>query len=75
MTALPGIALETWCEQGRSFTFAGHAIRYWTAGDRAAEPLLLIHGFPTASWDWQRLWQPLAARYRVIACDMLGLAE
>lgn len=70
MTALPGIALADWRAQGRGFSFNGQAIRYWTAGQ--GEPLLLIHGFPTASWDWHRLWQPLAQKYRVIACDMLG---
>lgn len=37
--------------------------------------MLLIHGFPTASWDWHYLWQPLAQRYRVIACDMLGFGD
>lgn len=75
MTALPGIALQDWRGQGQSFTFKGHAIRYWTAGAADAEPLLLIHGFPTASWDWHYLWQPLAQKYRVIACDMLGFGD
>ncbi|MDH4583223.1 alpha/beta hydrolase [Pseudomonas sp. BN415] len=50
--------------------FRGQRIRYWTAGE--GEPLLLIHGFPTASWDWHYLWEPLARRFRVIACDLLG---
>lgn len=72
MTALPGIALDEWRAQGQGFSFKGHAIRYWVAGAPDAEPLLLIHGFPTASWDWHYLWQALAQRYRVIACDMLG---
>ena len=36
------------------------------------ETILLIHGFPTASWDWHRLWLPLSERFRLIACDMLG---
>ncbi len=70
--SLPGITLEAWQAQGQEMRFGAHAIRYWVAGDPAAEPLLLIHGFPTASWDWHYLWQPLAQRYRVIACDMLG---
>ncbi|MBD9484928.1 alpha/beta hydrolase [Pseudomonas sp. PDM14] len=70
--ALPGIALADWRAQGQGFSFGGHAIRYWTAGPADGEPLLLIHGFPTASWDWHYLWQPLAERYRLIACDMLG---
>ncbi|MED5612062.1 MULTISPECIES: alpha/beta fold hydrolase [Pseudomonas] len=67
------IPLRDWRAQGRSFDFHGHAIRYWEAG--AGEPLLLIHGFPSASWDWNKLWQPLAGRYRVIACDMLGFGD
>ncbi|HEY1026852.1 MAG TPA: alpha/beta hydrolase [Pseudomonas sp.] len=72
MSELPGIALDRWHGQSRSLDFRGHAIRYWVAGANDAEPLLLIHGFPSASWDWHRLWAPLAERYRVIACDMLG---
>ena len=72
VSTLPGIALDAWQAQSHEMRFGPHAIRYWVAGDPAAEPLLLIHGFPTASWDWHYLWQPLAQRYRVIACDMLG---
>ncbi|MCP1602449.1 alpha/beta fold hydrolase [Pseudomonas citronellolis] len=67
------IPLRDWRAQGRTFDFNGHAIRYWEAGE--GEPLLLIHGFPSASWDWNKLWQPLAERYRVIACDMLGFGD
>ena len=72
MNGLPGIALDDWSAQSQAFHFRGHTIRYWTAGDTQAQPLLLIHGFPSASWDWHRLWAPLAERYRLIACDMLG---
>ncbi|MPS96512.1 MULTISPECIES: alpha/beta hydrolase [Pseudomonadota] len=72
MSELPGIALDEWRAQSQALHFHGHTIRYWTAGDTQAQPLLLIHGFPSASWDWHRLWAPLAGRYRLIACDMLG---
>ncbi|WP_372866544.1 alpha/beta fold hydrolase [Pseudomonas sp.] len=75
MTGLAGIALADWRGQGRDFTFRGHAMRYWTAGAATAEPLLLIHGFPTASWDWHYLWTPLSQHYRLIACDMLGFGD
>lgn len=70
MDRLAGIALADWRAQAREFEFRGHQLRYWEAGQ--GEPLLLIHGFPSGSWDWHYLWQPLAERYRVIACDMLG---
>jgi len=73
MTALPGIALADWRSAGQTFSFNGHGIRYWTAGQ--GKPLLLIHGFPTASWDWHYLWAALAERYQVIACDMLGFGD
>ncbi|MFV3384732.1 alpha/beta fold hydrolase [Pseudomonas sp. NY15364] len=72
MSGLPDIALDDWRAQSQAFHFRGHTIRYWTAGDTQAQPLLLIHGFPSASWDWHRLWAPLAERYWLIACDMLG---
>ncbi|QJD60434.1 alpha/beta hydrolase [Pseudomonas sp. gcc21] len=68
--SVEGIDLSSWVEQSEVFEFQGHALRYWEAGE--GEPLLLIHGFPSGSWDWQHLWRPLAQRYRVIACDMLG---
>jgi pimeloyl-ACP methyl ester carboxylesterase len=70
---LAEIPLCVWRKRGQSFVFRGQTIRYWIAGQ--GEPLLLIHGFPTASWDWHYLWQPLAQRYRVIACDMLGFGD
>ena len=70
MSGSDGITLDRWRASAREFAFGNKRIRYWTAGE--GEPLLLIHGFPTASWDWHKVWHPLAARYRLIACDMLG---
>lgn len=67
------IPLSVWRKHGKDFEFRGQRIRYWVAGH--GEPLLLIHGFPTASWDWHYLWQPLARRYQLIACDMLGFGD
>ncbi|WP_409312767.1 alpha/beta fold hydrolase [Pseudomonas putida] len=67
------IPLCVWRTRSQSFMFRGQSIRYWTAGQ--GEPLLLLHGFPTASWDWHYLWGPLSQRFRVIACDMLGFGD
>jgi len=63
---------EQWRAAGQHFQWMGHSIFYRAQGngDRA---LLLIHGFPTASWDFDRLWPALCKRYdHVIALDMLG---
>lgn len=62
--------LEEWRAAGRTFRFRGHDIFLRTAGSGPA--LLLIHGFPTASWDWCKIWSGLAAHYTLIAPDMLG---
>ncbi len=62
--------LRDWREAKQSFAWQGHEIAYWEGG--AGEPLMLIHGFPTASFDWHHVWDALTARFHVFACDMLG---
>jgi len=41
-------------------------------GEAERETILLIHGFPTASWDWHKIWPALRRQYRLVAMDMLG---
>ena len=43
---------------------------YRSKGD--GEPILLLHGFPTSSYDWRRLLQPLSQYGKVIAPDLYG---
>ena len=31
-----------------------------------------MHGYPTASWDWYRIWDELSQSRTLIACDMPG---
>jgi pimeloyl-ACP methyl ester carboxylesterase len=64
--------LEDWIRGGGARELAGHRIFVRTAAVSGLPPLLLIHGYPTASYDWHRVWTPLAARYSLYACDMLG---
>eukprot|EP01095_Lingulamoeba_sp_RSL-Kostka_P016285 TRINITY_DN791_c2_g1_i2.p1 TRINITY_DN791_c2_g1~~TRINITY_DN791_c2_g1_i2.p1 ORF type:complete len:371 (-),score=76.34 TRINITY_DN791_c2_g1_i2:151-1263(-) len=35
-------------------------------------PLFCIHGFPTSSFDWDKIWNEVSKKYRMIAIDMLG---
>jgi pimeloyl-ACP methyl ester carboxylesterase len=37
--------------------------------------LLLIHGFPTSSFDWARVWPTLALAFECHAIDMLGFGQ
>ncbi len=41
-------------------------------GPTVAPPLLLLHGFPTSSFDFHRVVDGLAARRRVLLFDFLG---
>ena len=65
-------SLQEWQAHGQYFDFAGHNIFYKTAGGRDKPVVLLIHGFPTASWDWRHQWLLLSQDYFVITADMLG---
>jgi pimeloyl-ACP methyl ester carboxylesterase len=41
--------------------------------DRLSAPaLLLVHGLPSASWDFDLIWPELVKKYRVSTLDMLG---
>ena len=59
-----------WLSKASYFDFDGHQIAYWTGG--SGKPLLLVHGYPTAAWDWKPVWDKLAESHSLIACDMLG---
>ncbi|MBZ0232301.1 MAG: alpha/beta hydrolase [Deltaproteobacteria bacterium] len=63
-------AFEAWHAGGATFRHRGHDIFY--RADGSGPPLLAIHGFPSASWDWWPMWPALTARFRVVACDMIG---
>jgi pimeloyl-ACP methyl ester carboxylesterase len=64
------MTLEQWKESGRSFNHRGHNIFYRDDGN--GDVLLCLHGFPTASWDWGKIWEPLKQRFRLVAADMIG---
>jgi pimeloyl-ACP methyl ester carboxylesterase len=64
------ITPDQWRAAGGFFDWRGHRIYYRVDG--AGDPLLLVHGFPTASWDYHAMWAPLVQRYRVLTLDMIG---
>jgi pimeloyl-ACP methyl ester carboxylesterase len=66
-------AIDQWLRNSNSFLFQGHTIFTKQAGSGHA--LLLIHGFPTSSLDWDLLWPELATQYQLHALDMLGFGQ
>ncbi len=60
-----------WKNSGQFLTYKNqHQIFYQETGK--GETLLLLHGFPTASWDWNKIWDSLAEQYHLVAPDFIG---
>ncbi len=64
--------LSQWQQKGQSFDFNGHDIFYRVDGKIDGPVLLLIHGFPTSSWDYAKIWAALCEHFKVLTLDMLG---
>ncbi|KAI4874941.1 hypothetical protein NFI96_029370 [Prochilodus magdalenae] len=68
-------ALHTWRTSGRFFSFRGNNIFYRDSFGAvgSSDVVVLLHGFPTSSYDWHKIWEHLSQRFnRVIALDFLG---
>ncbi|WP_444904673.1 alpha/beta fold hydrolase [Microbulbifer sp. CnH-101-E] len=65
---------QQWLSNGKIFDYQNHQLFYVDSNPscRHKPVLLLIHGFPTSSYDWQKVWTQLTEHYRCIAMDMLG---
>lgn len=60
-------------EHSRFIDVNGLRVHYQEAGDPAAPPLFLIHGFLSSTFVWSRVFLELAAAgFRVIAPDLIG---
>ncbi len=64
------ISARDWYANPAFLEHGRRRIFYTEAGE--GEPVVFLHGFPTSSWDWFKIWPALTARYRCIAFDFLG---
>lgn len=64
--------VSAWRESGIMIGVRGHQIFVRDGGRADQSTLLLVHGFPTSSWDWQAIWPELENDHRLICFDMLG---
>lgn len=65
--------LSDWKNKGKYWDYKKHQIFYIQEGQgNDKEHLLLIHGFPTSSWDWGKVWHSLVEKFAVTAPDMIG---
>lgn len=70
LDATADMTLPRWQQGGKWFCYGEHAIFSRIGG--AGDAVLLLHGFPTASWDWSRIWAALCRQHQVLVADMLG---
>jgi pimeloyl-ACP methyl ester carboxylesterase len=59
----------------RTIRVDGTEVFYREGGDRTANALLLLHGFPSSSAQYQSLMERLEDRYHVIAPDYPGFGQ
>jgi pimeloyl-ACP methyl ester carboxylesterase len=75
------MSMEQWQQSGDFLIYRKFGIDYRIFYKDSAQnslqemskpTLLLIHGFPTASIDWQHVWPELSAHFRLVTLDMMG---
>jgi pimeloyl-ACP methyl ester carboxylesterase len=67
--------VRAWESRGTRLTVDGRSV--WVLDvpalhDGGDDPLLMLHGFPSCSFDWRHVLDALRAHRRVIAVDFLG---
>ncbi|MDB4987689.1 MAG: hypothetical protein JWN04_2867 [Myxococcaceae bacterium] len=69
-------AVSAWLERGRHHGVCGRRVFVIDSGPQSGQagraPLLLLHGFPTSSYDWHMVLPALADKRRVVLFDMPG---
>lgn len=62
---------EQW-QNGGQFVELSDLRVFFRTTDSSKPALLLLHGYPTSSWDWEPVWDELERRFRLIALDFAG---
>ena len=71
MIQAPSISLDDWHQDGHAVPFQTHQVWWRCLGNPGAPPLILIHGFPTCSWDWAWTGPKLSERFFLVMPDLL----
>ncbi|MEX2459501.1 MAG: alpha/beta hydrolase [Actinomycetota bacterium] len=72
MQSAAAAAIRTWETGGRVAEIGGRRIFVLEAGDPSAAAIVLLHGFPSSSFDWRSVVPGLAEGARVVAFDFPG---
>ncbi len=63
--------INDWKQAGDFFDFEDLPV-FYRRSEAGDEVLLCLHGFPTSSYDYHKIWLRLADRFAVLAFDMIG---
>ena len=63
--------LSDWRRSGKYFDYRNNKI-FYRFEDNSKETLLCLHGFPSSSFDYHKIWDKLSERFSVTAFDMIG---
>jgi pimeloyl-ACP methyl ester carboxylesterase len=71
------MSLDDWQQKGEYFDYQGNRIFYRFDENiknvkNSKEVLLCLHGFPSSSYDYHKIWDKLGQRFSVLALDMIG---
>jgi pimeloyl-ACP methyl ester carboxylesterase len=62
--------LRAWRDRGEHIDAFGHEV--FVVDEGTGDPLLVLHGYPSSSYDFVDVWPKWTARHRVVAHDHLG---
>ena len=63
--------LEEWKGGGNYFDYHGFPI-FYRRSESDKETLICLHGFPSASFDYHKIWNGLGKEFSLLAFDMIG---
>lgn len=66
------LTTNEWRGRGAIQDIGGFRLFTIDEGEAEQDTILLIHGFPTSSWDWWKIWDALREKHRLVALDLLG---
>lgn len=63
--------ISSWREAGRHITIEGHSVFVIEAGN-AKDTIVILHGYPTSSYDYKSVLPLLSKDFRVVIHDHIG---
>lgn len=64
--------VQSWFERGSMRAINGNNIFVIDEGHEKRSTIILIHGFPTSTYDFEGIWSALGKDHRLVSLDMLG---